>query len=226
MGFAAEQGYLSREDAEEAVQRRWSELVGCYHRAGAARNFLGGTVKLRFLVDAGGRAATVHVLESSLGSVDVEHCLVAVGQTVVFPRPEGGGRTPVEYSLEFRASGEIAVVDLPDSDLARPLRAWLPRFATECQELGASEVMATLYIEPRGAVRSVGIASSTPLADDRAACLLRALQRWTMRIEGHGGLWRVKVALRAEEIMNLPRPELTTSPDRRLNQGRRNSGRR
>jgi hypothetical protein len=225
MSFDAEQGYLSREDAEEAVKRHWSELVACYQRAGAARGFVEGAVKLRFVVDGQGRAATVHVLESGLGNFEVEQCLVAVGQTIAFPRPEGGRKTPFEHSLEFRSSGEIAVADLPESDLVRPLGAWLPRLASECHELGASEVMATLYLEPRGTVRSAGFASSTPLAEDRAACLLKTLRRWTMRIDGRGGLFRAHLALRADDLVNLPRPE-PTPPDRRLSQGRRASGRR
>jgi hypothetical protein len=224
MGFAAEQGYLSREDAEDAVQRRWGDLVGCYRQVGSASRFVGGTVKLRFIIDGQGRASTVHVLESNLGSFDVERCLVAVGLTIVFPHPEGGGKTPFEYSLEFRSTGEVAVVDVPERELARPLNAWLPLLATDCHELGASEVTATLYLEPRGEVRSVGFASSTPLGTDQSACLLRVLRRWTMPINGHGGLWRARVALRAQQLANLPPPE-PTARDRRLSQGRRRIGR-
>jgi len=226
MAFDAEQGYLSEADAEEAIKRRWRQLVGCYEQAGPVRDFASGVVKLRFVVDGDGRAVDVYVLESHLGSFEVERCLVSVGRSIVFPRPQGGGRTPVEYSMEFRSSGGIPVVDLPDGELTGQLSTWLPRLAAECRDLAVADVMVTLYIEPHGNVRSVGLASAASLSDEAALCLSRSLLRWIVRLEGPSALRRVQVALRREDLLNAPKPPEGPPPDRRLNQGRRGGGRR
>jgi TonB family protein len=225
MGLQAEQGFLSREDAEDAIKRHWRDLVRCYERAGAARDYAGGAVKLRFVVDPQGRPSEVHVLESRLGNLDVERCLVTVGQTITFPRPQNGARTSVEYSLEFRASGEIPVVDLPEGVLARAFLDWLPRLAEDCPQVGADGVIATVYGESRGTVRSVGFSSATPLPEEAARCLSQSLRRWTVRLEGPRGLWRGQVALRQEDFANPPRPQVAAPVRRGISQGRR-GGRR
>jgi outer membrane biosynthesis protein TonB len=171
-----EQGFLSQGDAEAAIQRRWSELVRCYEEAGSARDFAGGPVQLRFFVDAQGRVADVHVLESRLGNFDVERCLVRIGRTILFPRPQGGLQTSFEYSLEFRSSGAQPVVDLPGGALDQALAASLAQVTAECGPIGG-EVTATLYVDPLGTVLSVGLASSGPLPEELAACLARSLRR-------------------------------------------------
>src|SRR4051794_23389811 len=53
----AEHGYISQEDAEDAIKDHWRELVRCYDQAGAARAFAGGAVRLQFQVDLAGRVS-------------------------------------------------------------------------------------------------------------------------------------------------------------------------
>jgi len=192
--LTGEQGSLSQGDAEAAIQRRWSELVHCYEEAGTARDFAGGPVKLRFFVDVQGRVADVHVLESRLGSFDVERCLVRIGRTIVFPRPQGGMQTSFEYSLEFRSSGVQPVVDLPDGALDQTLAASLAEITARCGQI-VGEVTATIYVDSMGTVLSVGLASSGPLPEELAACLARSLRRPLPPLPGASAISRGQVAL-------------------------------
>jgi hypothetical protein len=217
----AEHGYISQEDAEDAIKDHWRELVRCYDQAGAARAFAGGAVRLRFQVDLAGRVSAAHVLESRLGKFAVERCLVGVARTITVPRPKGGTAS-FEYSLEFRSTGELTVIDLPDGELDGSITAWLPQLATDCHQLGVDELTATLYIEPRGTVRSVGFASATALDLDAADCVAQSLRRWNVPVPVKSGLGRTTLALRNRDLLDPPAPRPTARPvARRHEQGRR-----
>jgi len=192
--LTGEQGFLSQGDAEAAIQRRWSELVRCYEEAGSARDFAGGPVKLRFFVDVQGRVADVHVLESRLGNFDVERCLVRIGRTIAFPRPQGGMQTSFEYSMEFRSSGAEPVVDLPGGALDQALSASLAEITAQCGPI-EGEVTATIYVHPTGTVLSVGLASSGPLPEPLATCLARSLRRPLPPLPGASAISRGQVLL-------------------------------
>jgi hypothetical protein len=192
--LTGEQGFLSQGDAEAAIQRRWSDLVHCYEEAGSARDFAGGPVKLRFFVDVQGRVPDVHVLESRLGSFDVERCLVRIGRTIVFPRPQGGMQTSFEYSLEFRSSGVQPVVDLPDGALDQALAALLAQVTAQCGPI-VGEVTATIYVDAMGTVLSVGLASSGLLPEELATCLAHSLRRPLPPLPGASAISRGQVTL-------------------------------
>ena len=217
----AEHGYISQEDAEDAIKDHWRELVRCYDQAGAARAFAGGAVRLRFQVDLAGQVSAAHVLESRLGNFAVERCLVTVARTITVPRPKGGTAS-FDYSLEFRSTGELGVVDLPDGELGSSLPAWLPRLASDCHQLGVDELTATLYIEPRGVVRSVGFASNAALDLDTADCVEQSLRRWTVPVPVKSGLGRTTLVLRNRDLLDPPAPPASARPlARRHEQGRR-----
>jgi len=208
----AEHGFLSENDVEDTIRARWSQLTRCYEEAGTARDFAGGPVTLKFFADGRGAISEVRVLQSRLGNFDVERCLVNAGRAITFPRPQGGA-TSFEYTLEFRSSGELPVVDLASGDVERALPPLLPQLAAACQRLGADALSATLYLEPSGIVRSVGFAAPTTLDLDAAQCLSDEMRRWSLPVEGLRGMGRVTVALRSQDLLAPPEPPPT--PPRR-----------
>jgi TonB family protein len=217
----AEHGYISQEDAEDAIKDHWRDLVRCYDEAGAARAFAGGAVRLRFMVDLAGRVSAVQVLESRLGNFAVERCLVSVARTITVARPKGGTAS-FEYSLEFRSTGELAVIDLPEGQLDGSITAWLPQLAADCRQLGVDEMTATLYIEPHGVVRSVGFASTATLDADAADCVAQSLRRWNVPVPVKAGVCRTTLALHNRDLLDPPAPPPVARPAaRRHEQGRR-----
>jgi hypothetical protein len=205
MAVQAEEGSLDQDDAEDAIRRHWGKLVRCYDEAGPARDFAGGGVTLRFEVARDGRTSAVHVLESKLGSLEVERCLMQASRAIRFPRPHGNARAFFEYSLEFRSTGEVPVIDLPADATAAALPAVLTRLSLDCHELGVEEVTVTLYIDRQGEVRSLGLASRTPVPEETAACIARTLKATQIPVEVEGtAVGRTLVALRNQDVLNPP----------------------
>jgi hypothetical protein len=211
-------GFISQEAAQSALARRWADLRNCYHAAGTSAAFAGGRVSLRFVVAASGATSEVQVRETQLGNFDVERCLVDTGRTVAFPAPRGGASTTVDYTLEFRSTGEVAVIDLPDDAVAANLPALLgQQLGTRCPTLGGEEVFATVYVNAGGAVQSAGLAAPTSLDQEAATCLAQALHLATIPLRGlrGGNLGRLTIALRAADLL------ARTEPARRSRKARR-----
>jgi hypothetical protein len=195
-------GVISQEAAQEAVMRRWKDLTGCYAQAGTAMGFAEGPVTLRFLVDPAGATTDVRVIKTRLGNFEVERCLITVGRGIRFPRPSGNAEATVDYPLEFRSTGEIPVVDLIAEDLTDHLPGLFARLGSECEQLGAEEVQATMYIDAAGTVRSVGLAALTAVDEQKASCVSAAIRRWNVRTGAvQGGLGRVTVAVRSGDLV-------------------------
>jgi hypothetical protein len=227
MDLQAEQGSLDREDVQESVDPHFQRLVRCYDSAEPARDFASGQVTLRFVIGLDGRSTLVHVRSSDLGSWEVERCLTVEAARIRFPRPHGYGVATIEYSLEFRSTGLIPVVELAPSALAELLPVIGVRLAEDCNGLGIDQLRVTLYIDRRGTVRSVGFSSLTPLAPERAACLARSFQRESLAVPVHGGsLGRVVIDLRGSDLVAAVRPAAPPPPRRHGRpQGRRPRGR-
>jgi hypothetical protein len=205
-----EEGTLSQEAAQEAITRRFKDLTRCYREAGPAMGYADGAVSLRFVVDTRGAASDVRVTESRLGNFAVEQCLISVGRTIAFPRAQGAATANVDYTLEFRSSGDLPVVDLPGGQLDAELPTLFARVAGDCERVGADEVLATVYIDAAGAVRSVGLASRSTLDGEAARCLSSSIQRWTATgAPLHGSsLGRTTVALHDADLATarVPKP--------------------
>ena len=227
LSMLAQEGSLDQDDAEAAIKQHWNRMVRCYDQAGEARDFAGGPVTLRWVVGGDGRPTGVHVLVSSLGSFEVERCLTEVAGAVRFPRPQGNGKASVEYSLEFRSTGEIPVVELPADVVTAALPALLGRLASECHELGVDEVTATMYVDRKGTVRSIGFGSRRAFPADSAACVARTLRGSPIpaTVEG-AAVGRAVIALRDADVRNPPKLAKPTKSKRRATQGRRTQRRR
>jgi hypothetical protein len=219
MQVKLDHGFLSQDAVESAIHQRFRELVRCYEQAGDARDFAGGPVRLRFQVDARGRTTDAFVLESGLGNFAAERCLSDVGRTIAFPRPQGGG-TSFEYSLEFRASGAVPVIELPQTDVAPAVPTLLAQIATDCQRLGMDAMTATVYVGARGMVRSVGLAAPVALDPINARCVADSVARWHAPIDSvrGSGVGRFSLELRDTDVIAAATPP---KPTRVAHQGRR-----
>jgi hypothetical protein len=200
--ISLEQGVITQEAAQEAVMARWKDLTRCYGQAGPAMGFAGGAVTMRFVVDNRGDTTDVRIVDSQLGHFEVERCLVGVGRAIRFPRPRGNATAQVDYTLEFRSTGAMAVVDLASDELSTQLPALVTRLAGACEGLGADEVAATLYVDASGVVRSVGLASAAPFDEVAGRCVSESIRHWSVRLAAiQGGVGRVTVPLRSGDLV-------------------------
>jgi TonB family protein len=98
-----EEGTLNQPDVDAAIQQHRGELLECYRLGSRSSQRAYGRALLRFFVDAKGEVVDVAVLESTVGSARVEHCLVDIAAGVTLPPPAGHKPTTFEYPIEFTA---------------------------------------------------------------------------------------------------------------------------
>ena len=161
-------GVLDERTVDRAMAPHVPALVDCFERAGDARKYLSGQVVLRFVVEATGSVSDIHVIKNELGSYPVERCLIDAGRRIAFPRPEGNRKTDFEYSLRFRSTGEMRVLDWRGDNVA--IRVASTNDFSTCGTLGPLQVEAIAYVEPAGTIGSVGFVSQGPINPVAASC--------------------------------------------------------
>jgi hypothetical protein len=179
MGMQMSVGYLDENAVDRAIRPHERAMAACFARAGDARRYLSGQIVMRFVVTSTGQVSDVQVIGNGLGSYPVESCLVLQGKRIRFPAPEGRRGTDFEYSMSFTSTGECSVVPWSGDGIARQLHEISSELAN-CGPLAGSHVDVIAYVEPGGAVGSVGFASQGTLDPTAAVCAV-ALMR-TLRI--------------------------------------------
>jgi hypothetical protein len=168
MGMQVSIGYLDENAVDAAMAPHLPAMIRCFERAGAARRYLSGQVALRIFAQSNGSVSDVQVIRNELGNYPVESCLIGVGRRMVFPPPEGGRGTDFEYSLAFRSTGELSVMNGDSSNVATRVASGCD--LTSCGSLGPERVDAIAYVEPAGNIGSVGFVSRGPINPAAAAC--------------------------------------------------------
>lgn len=169
-------GYLDERAVDSAIEPHERAMAACFARAGKARTYLSGQIVMRFVVAASGEVSDVQVIRNDLGSYPVENCLVLQGKQIVFPVPEGRSATDFEYSMSFTSTGERLVVPWSAREMAPYLYAISTELA-DCGQLAPSDVDVVAYVEPGGAIGSVGFASQSTLDPTAAVCAVALMSR-------------------------------------------------
>jgi TonB family protein len=169
-------GHLDPNDIQEGVRPHNKALASCFESRAKKRYYLGGEVVLAVTVAKDGAVKSARAEKSSLGSHEIERCLLDEAMTMRFVKPKGGD---ADFTLPL------------DFDARRPANWWTeeqadlalgdkPEDLSECRQEGTdpTNVWVTLYLGNRGVVQSVGFASphkdgiDTAWADCAAAKVL------------------------------------------------------
>jgi hypothetical protein len=176
MGMEMSVGYLDESAVDRAIRPHEHAMASCFARAGEARKYLSGQIVMRFVVAATGQVSDVQVVKNGLGSYPVESCLVLQGKRIVFPVPEGRRGTDFEYSMTFTSTGERSVIPWSGDEMARHLYEISSDLAA-CGQLGGGDVDVIAYVEPGGAIGSVGFASQSTLDPTAAICAMALMRK-------------------------------------------------
>lgn len=95
-------GFLSREQIERVVRRHSRGIRYCYERELQNDPELGGRVSVNWTIDLDGRVQSASVVENSMGSRNVESCILREVRRMRFDQPDGG-MVVVTYPFTFRA---------------------------------------------------------------------------------------------------------------------------
>ncbi|HVK61699.1 MAG TPA: AgmX/PglI C-terminal domain-containing protein, partial [Bdellovibrionales bacterium] len=103
------EGGLDMSSIEDVILRNMAQVRYCYEQGLQVKPSLKGRVKVSFVIGARGRVRTAGVANTTLGSNQVESCIVSRLKTWKFPQPEGGFDVKVSYPFSLqRASNRVA----------------------------------------------------------------------------------------------------------------------
>jgi hypothetical protein len=206
MGVQNEIGVYDSVDIEQTMAEHMEEIRGCYGQAGRAQKYVAGKVMLRFIVAGDGQTRDVLVIATDLGNYNVERCLVGVGRRIKFPPPHGNKATTFEYPVEFRSRREMGVRNLMDTTKVDRAVAAFRHSLTSCGAVAPTGVSAIFYVDPSGAVASVGLASESAVDEQAGRCVVREMRRWRMSASLPGRMLRCRANIRTVVASADPAP--------------------
>jgi hypothetical protein len=95
-------GAIDRDAIDAAIRAHRDEFRYCYEReVNTGHPNLGGKIVAAFAIGGSGRASQLAVASSSMGSPNVEKCVLSVLTRIQFPQPAGGVPVTIKYPFAF-----------------------------------------------------------------------------------------------------------------------------
>jgi len=195
-------GTLQRDEVDPVLNRASRRFQQCYIDAYADHPYLVGTLRLQFTVGGDGSVQTVWVQSSTLGSSEVESCILGIARSLSFPHPHGGSEANFEYgpmelsSDDHHPFDEWTAADLPSEseDDEPPVTEVISGVEDTCLS-GDSGYGVTAYIGPGGRVRSIEAVAPSASQQDHARCLERELADIAFPDPGEGRIAKLTLEL-------------------------------
>jgi len=201
--------------SKTAVQRTFNEarpkMKGCIEAGRKQQPYLGGDFDVALEIDGSGKATSVLLPKSNIGSHEAEACITKVLASTQWPRPVGGklGKAtsafgwhsdhidpPMEWSADQLASAMNADRDPDEEDPGPPPFAELEAKLTRCRtEAGAGPLDLTLVMDEDGMLQSYGVSRPDAQAAKTIGCFGTVLQ--TTSLPAPGGNY-AKVTVRVK----------------------------
>jgi TonB family protein len=178
-------GRLEQHQIEAGLEPHRTGLARCYQRHVRRASYLGGVVTLKVVVDSKGAVGLAQIAESTLGSWPVEKCVLEIARTMNYAPPKGGDRK-ADFTLPLDFSGGRGRVvwweeERVEAHVSQKM-AGLDECAGKSGAADPSNVVVTVYLGNRGAVKSVGFASESPsgIEDAWADCAAEEVRSWAL----------------------------------------------
>lgn len=169
-------GRIDPYDIERAISPHAAALADCYHSRVKKDRYIDGEVEIKFKVGRDGRVKTAHLMRSSLGAWQIERGLLDIARAVEFTKPRGRGDADFSVPLDF-TSGRSKAVWWSEEQA----EAEVDDYRAELAECGrAGKVLVTLYLGPRGVVKSAGFAADKPFSDEWGDCAEQKILAWKL----------------------------------------------
>ncbi len=169
-------GNVTGDELERVFANNRRSMERCYEEAVMDLEELEGTLRFQAEVASDGTVSSAFIMESDLGSVDAEMCMLQVVKEMTFKRVKGGVAI-IYYPLELEAPyAHPPFVTWPDKKIDKVVnqhRAELNR----CLK-GKSGIHLTLYIGMGGMVLSAGGAAETLDAYEATTCAAGVTRSW------------------------------------------------
>ena len=175
-------GRLDAYDIERGVQPHAGTLTACYNDQVRRKRYIGGDVELKYLISKAGEVKRVQLAKSDLGAWNIEKCLLETARQMTFAKPKGG-EAVFSLPLEFSATRSVQwLEDDVGQAQAKPFIDQLRDCAKEAETHNPRDVTVTVYVGPRGEVKSAGFASEArrEIPDAWADCAEAKIKAWTL----------------------------------------------
>ncbi len=94
-------GGMDRGAVLRAIRSQRRQIQFCYERELRSDSSLEGTIKLRWLINAGGKASGFKTLANDFGSSKIPNCVTRVLNSIVYPEPPPGSAGEVSIPFTF-----------------------------------------------------------------------------------------------------------------------------
>lgn len=172
IGMDAEIGALDEGKVTSTFQKQSSKIAGCFEKGSKRLPYLAGEIRFQVRVDTSGKAKSVHALDSNLGDLDTEECMMAALESTSWPAPEGGREGIAESPFTFDAgSGTRPPVDLDASAIGKDADK-IRGVVGDCKKSsGAAKLKATVYIDSDGSVKASGVSGPDAASRQAGRCV-------------------------------------------------------
>jgi hypothetical protein len=168
-------GELDAASCEKLLAEKQPDFRKCYDAVATEKFYLNGRMRMKLLIGPGGQPKSVALQESTLGSIEIESCVVDTLLKLHFSPPKGGDGE-LSYPLAF--SGRAPVGSWEPERIAEGLKKKRAALlsckgkAKKGAHLAAFEdLRMTLYVGPGGKVTSAGFSALQPIDAKLASCV-------------------------------------------------------
>lgn len=176
VGVDSEIGALSESEVKAAFDGSMSGISNCFRRGSAKLPYLAGTIRVAVRVSSSGTVA-IYLKGTDLGDLETERCMVGVFRGRSWPSPVGGKEGFAENDFTFDPQDGVRMpVAWSTSDAGKGVEE-AKKTLDECRRSAklAKPLSATVYVDPDGVVKSVGVAADDRSVDKAADCVSRGL---------------------------------------------------
>ncbi len=157
------------------MKLHYAGFNNCFRRAQGT--FVAGEARLRFVVAKTGRVDHVWVVQSDLGSWEVEDCLVQAARFLEFPRPDGDARARFDFPFRWNTPNRRLSLGVDANWGYATLREHRQGLWQCRRNHGYEQAFTmTMYVGRKGQVLASGVASEEPASDTFAGCMVELLR--------------------------------------------------
>jgi len=168
--------------APHHVDEVFTEQMAAFRNCGASLPgaFVSGVARIMFLLDEKGRVQKAFTIESDVGSLKVEQCLLTAARFMEFPVPSGSG--PARFVRPFPINQAARGMARPQAEswgyaAVRGRRDAIRTCRTQYGYDGPFHL--TTYVGGRGRALSAGFHSRQPTPDGFSDCVVGVIEETT-----------------------------------------------
>jgi TonB family protein len=169
-------GTIDQHAIQVGIAPRMQAVGRCFEAEVREKPYVGGQVALQFRVARDGSLKTLKLVESTLGSYEVERCILEEMRQASFERPQGG-EAEFTYPLVFQGRTGTQLWDpgMVKDEILDNLDELLE--AEDGVTLVAPEgLVVTFYVDRRGRVVSAGMTAAEAITEDFAETFIENLK--------------------------------------------------